>query len=66
MMGCYRADEGDQYDDVQKATDMYIEAQVYHKKAQDYFKRLKLDVSTRSAYNLDRYAVVMRSWANLL
>lgn len=65
-MGCYRTNEADQFDDVKKASDLYMEALVYHERVRQKLKSLNRDSGTWFAFNLDRYALVLWSWANLL
>ena len=65
-MGCYRTNEADQYDDVPKASALYAEALSNHEKVRKKLKHLNRDSGTWYAFNLDRYALVLWSWANLL
>lgn len=62
----YRSIEGDQYDDEKKASQLYGESEQIYKMAIGMFRNRKIEKTTMAARNLNGYAVLMRSWANLL
>ena len=64
-LALYRFIEGDQ-SDLDKAENLYTEAEWFHKKVVNLMKKRNKETSEAAVHNLLSYAIEMRSWACLL